>query len=291
MKVLIIGVNGFIGQYLCKLLMKQHEIIGIGKSDKPKVVNIQYIQLDISNHFLCEKLKDIYPHVDIIVNVAACIDYNDFNEGIIYVNCLGSLHILQYASEAGCSKIINISSIPVIGKPVDLPVTEDHIVKPETMYHISKLTAEYIFAIANKYGITTVSLRISSPVGCGMSKTTFLPTMIEQCRKNEMIKLHGTGSRRQNYVDVRDISIAVELAIEKNAVGIFNIASDRTYSNLEVVQLCKQLLNSSSEISYSGTEDPDDYVAWEISIDKAKEKLVYEPRYSLADTICTMLTY
>lgn len=55
--------------------------------------------------------------------------------------------------------------------------------------------------------------------------------------RGEDIVINVKGTRRQNYIDVRDIAQAIEkLLITPNAVGVYNIGSDVTIFNIELAK-------------------------------------------------------
>lgn len=291
MNILITGSNGFIGKNLCYKLSEISDVtvFGMGKGINRNSFVKNYIEYDISIDSFNKDIITRLQNCDVIIHTAACIDKDDFNSQLIDVNCRGTNNILNLAKEINCKKIIYISSIPVIGIPTNLPITENHITKPNTLYHITKLTGEYIVNQAEKYNILPIILRIPSPVGIGMNPKTILPIFLKQCILNNDIQILGNGSRKQNYIDIRDIEQAVQKCLIKNVKGCFNIASNKTISNLELAELCIKLCNSHSRIIFSNTFDKEENVCWDISIKKAKEYLDYMPLYSIEDTIKVMI--
>lgn len=287
MRVLITGINGFIGNNICNYLENTsgYKIYGIGRGVYRYSNNIKYIEADISDETQFEKISREIEEIDAIIHCAACIDKNDFNLDLIRVNCQGTLNILKLGKEKGINKYIYISSLPVIGKPLETPINEDHITNPNTMYHVSKLMGESIISIGEKYGIKPISLRIPSPIGVGMNENTILPTFIKTCLNNEDIKIIGNGERIQNYIDIKDVCEAVYLCLVKDVKGIFNIASNISYSNRELANICKKVLNSKSKITFNGQKDLEEEFKWIVSVEKAKEILGFESKYSIEDSI------
>ena len=109
----------------------------------------------------------------------------------------------------------------------------------------------------------------------------YAPTWRSRFAQNQHIEMEVYI---QNYIDVRDIARAVRCAIEKEANGIYNIASDKSYSNKEVAELCIKLFNSCSKISYRGVDKEEDS-RWIVSTEKAKKELGFKAFYSLEDTL------
>jgi hypothetical protein len=70
---------------------------------------------------------------------------------------------------------------------------------------------------------------------------------------------------------------------------VLNVGSGRSISNLDLARLCVQLCGSRSEIRFSGTADPEESLAWDVSIDRAREMISYSPLYTLADSARTIM--
>ena len=102
--------------------------------------------------------------------------------------------------------------------------------------------------------------------------------------EGQPITIIGKGTRKQNYINTKDVALAVQLAIESNVQGIFNIASSDSISNIELAKLCKTFLDSKSSIKLEG-EDKEEGINWDISIDKAYRELHYLPQKSILKTI------
>jgi UDP-glucose 4-epimerase len=122
-----------------------------------------------------------------------------------------------------------------------------------------------------------------------MKPDTILPTFIKVCRANSDITILGKGQRIQNYIDVRDICHAVLRSIEKmDKYGVFNIANDKSYSNLELAYICKKVLGSKSDILFQGKDAFERY-NWTISIEKAKKELEFTPKYTIEQSILDLI--
>jgi nucleoside-diphosphate-sugar epimerase len=109
--------------------------------------------------------------------------------------------------------------------------------------------------------------------------------MIENALSDRPLVLYGEGSRRQNYVDVRDIASAIEKCISTRQGGIFNIGGMSSISNKELAETCIRCLGSQSVIEYAGKPDPEEGINWEVSIAKARKLIGYEPALSIEDSI------
>lgn len=285
-KILITGADGFIGTYVTKHLLAQgHDVIALTNSEKLHIQSerLTFITADIRDEEFIKKVSQAIGGCQTVVHLAA--DIHVPGDGrTIQVNCLGTYHVTVLANELKADKLIYMSSVPVIGKPTVVPVTEDHPLQPKTLYHITKLAGEGIVNQVGRPEMSKIILRIPSPVGRGMRHNAFLYRIIEQCHEGQDILLYGAGGRVQNYIDVRDIAEAVRLSVDKEAEGVFLIAGE-SVSNLQMAEKCIACTNARVKIVFSGVEDAEESDRWEISVEKAKEVLGYVPRYALKETI------
>lgn len=285
-KILITGADGFIGTYVTKHLLAQgHDVIALTNSEKLDMQSegLTIVKADICDEGFVEKVSQAIGRCRTVIHLAA--DIHVPGDGrTIQTNCLGTYHVTELANELKADKLIYMSSVPVIGRPTVVPVTEDHPLQPQTLYHITKLTGESIVNQVGRPEMSKIILRIPSPVGKGMRHNVFLYRIIEQCHKGQDILLYGSGGRVQNYIDVRDIAEAVSLSVEKEAEGVFLIAGESA-SNLQVAEKCITCTNARVQIVFSGVEDAEETDRWEISGEKAEKVLGYAPRYALKETI------
>ena len=93
--------------------------------------------------------------------------------------------------------------------------------------------------------------------------------------------------RVQNYLDVRDLTCAVDRFIESDANGVYNIAGN-SISDMELAELCKEQLRSRSDISLLNNKTDIDSQRWIISPDAAGADFGYKPQISIEDSILSV---
>lgn len=290
MNILITGSNGFIGSILVKYLKKEHKVIGVGRKSKPNSDVDRYIQWDISKSD-CQD-NDVKDEIDVIIHAAACISIEDSAIQLSAINCVGTQRIFALAIKKRVKKLIYISSAPIIGKPLQHPINENHPNRPFTIYHATKLAGEIILNQLERYGIENINLRIPSPIYTNMPIKTIVPLFVSKAIKNETITVNGRGTRRQNYLDVRDLANVIEKCLVKNNIqGTYIVASDKTISNIELAKLCVKITNSQSKIVFSGKEDTSDGQVWDYDNSSAKKHLEFVQTYPIEKTIEDMEGY
>jgi nucleoside-diphosphate-sugar epimerase len=149
------------------------------------------------------------------------------NDATFRVNVTGTFNVHEAARLARVRRVVSTSSEAVLGwdyrehdfVPQYLPLDEDHPVRPQDAYGLSKEVGE---AIARSY-----------TAKCGLETVALRPPWV--ISPEELDQLAITGGRNPsrfglfNYVDVRDLARAYRLAIERPISGstiLFIVADD-----------------------------------------------------------------
>ena len=286
MKILVTGSNGFIGSNVCKYLKQQGcTVVGLDLREEAAAHSPvdAYIQCDLSSEAGDHIFDEI--QVDAVVHLASDMRHDCAKNEIEVVghNCVGFQRLVAACEAKKVPVLVQLSSLPVIGRPVEHPITEKHPIKPPTVYHATKYMQEVLANYAwYTHGLRTASFRICAPVGVGMNQKTIFPIFVRKALMGEDIVLYGTGSRQQTYVHVDDISQALYKAIlSDKAQGVYNLGSYNQMSNKELAEKCVEVLGSSSKIVFNGQEDPQDQDIWDLSLERIKADTGYEPVVSI----------
>ena len=285
MRVLVTGASGHVGSAVAAHLADAgHEAVGLSRREPTE--GDAWVTADIGSAEGIEAVRRAGPF-DAVVHAAACLDKRPEATGLVLTDCLGTQRLIELAEGWGAAFVF-ISGVTVIGRPRTLPIDEEHPVDPSSAYLASKLFGERLVELARRRGATAATLRLSAPVGPGMPEGRILSVFAGRALAGEPLELAGSGSREQDYVDVRDVAVAVEAALERRAQGLFNVASGRPLSNVALARLCVELLGSRSEIRPTGTDDPEEGVRWEVSIERAASVLGYRPACSIEDSVAAV---
>lgn len=230
-----------------------------------------------------------------------------------YENNLFSLiNVLKCAKEFEVPHFIFSSSCTVYGSPDRIPVTEESPIKPaESPYGATKQMGEQIVRDATKSsGLKCILLRYFNPVGAHPSaligelplgKPENLVPAITQTAVGRIKELtvYGNdyntrdGSCIRDYVHVCDIAHAHTLALqllmqEKNGADceVYNLGTGNGVSVLEAIHAFEKV--SEVKLNYKiGPRRPGDIVAIYANNSLAKEKLNWQPKYSLDEMMRT----
>jgi UDP-glucose 4-epimerase len=252
-KVLIIGINSFLGKAIYTQLGSSYNIIGVYNRNRDIIpIGIQTVQITEISDLEGRDFKYIF----LVSSFIPTGDKTIEDENLIQANLILPAKISKLFPN---SRIIFCSSVSVYE---NLEITSNISVKqapsPYSKYALSKLWGERTIENHLSYAI----IRISSMYGVGMKKLTFLPKIIENALSFGEIKLLGDGQRMQNYIHVNDVAqIAINAAHQENNFTI-NAVDKQSYSNKDIaakiaeVIPCKLLLvgeDKSKSYSYDSS--------------------------------------
>lgn len=288
MNILITGANGFIGRNVCKYLKeKKNYLVAIDLHSEQKCLCDEYVKCDLSTPQVDNLFSNIkVDKIDAVVHLASDMRKEPFNIEVVQHNCVSMQRLLEFAEKNQVGSFVELSSLPVIGSPVQHPITEEHPLNPPTVYHATKIAQEFFAEYAyTHHNLRTVSLRICAPVGEGVNPKTIFPTFIRKAVNNEDLILVGKGGRKQTYIHVSDIAQAIYKSINSEAQGVYNLGSYNLISNLELAKKCIKLTNSKSKILFIDRVDPEENRVWDVCIDKLKRDTGYEPVVNINEAI------
>jgi nucleoside-diphosphate-sugar epimerase len=287
-RVLVSGASGHIGSVVCELLNSDMEVIQLCRSsirDENKCTRV--ISYDLLTNLSKNELKNYLGSIDVFIHVASEIDYSPNNTQLTYFNVSVFHSVLVKLKEIEVDKVILISGAPLVGYRKDKILTETMIEVPPSLYHFTKFCQEQILqfmTFENFY-----SLRVSSPISSRMNKSTIFSVFMDKAMNNDNIEVSGKGTRKQNYIDVRDVAeLCYKIVKQKLPSGTYNVCSSKSISNLELAKRIIKTISSKSTIELKG-EDSFDNTHWEFDVSKAKIMLGFSCKYSLTDTIIDYL--
>lgn len=97
-------------------------------------------------------------------------------------------------------------------------------------------------------------LRISAPVGRGLSSQAVLGRFAALAREDKTIEVFGAGTREQDYVDVRDLADLTLRAVERPSPGVYNASAAAPVTMRALAERVTALLGSGR---VAGGERPD----------------------------------
>jgi UDP-glucose 4-epimerase len=311
--VLITGGLGFIGSNLA------HRLIEIGDVD---VTLVDAMMPDQGgNYFNIKTIKDqvklhlgdigddyVINHlvggVDYIFNLAGNVSHLDSMldpRRDMEMNCAAHLTLLEACRNFNPhTKIIFTSTRQVYGKPVYLPLDEQHRIAPLDINGINKFAAEHYHLLYHRvYGTRVVCLRLTNTYGPRQllwhDRQGFIAWFIRQAIDGGVIELFGEGKQRRDLNYVGDVVEALLLAgASEGAEGeIFNLGGDEPVA---LSSLAAELIRITGRGSVMSVPFPPERQLIEIgnsysSYHKIESALGWKPRTPLSSGLAQTVKF
>jgi len=234
-KVHIFGGTGFVGAHLKQQLSQNHLVTCSGSE-----INIA------DQQELDALLRKIQP--DFVVNLAAISTLKESVEdpvGTYRINFLGVLNILMSLKKNNfLGKFLFVSSSEVYGllSDSDLPVSEDHPLRPQSPYAVAKIASEALcYQWSKLENFSIIVARPFNHIGPGQSPRFAVAdfarqiSSIKKGSQNHEIYVGDIDTTR-DFTDVRDIVNAYELLLNFGKSGeIYNVCSGYEISIRELI--------------------------------------------------------
>lgn len=283
-RILITGVAGFIGSFLARRLLAEHQNIEIAGLDNmnpyydvslkqyrlQKILrypNFQFIEGDLADKALLQKIFSEF-RPNIVVNLAAQAGVRHsilHPDDYINSNIIGFYNILELCRESCTNNpselqhLIYASSSSVYGANTKIPYSpDDKTDKPVSLYAATKKADELMaYSYSKLYGIPATGLRFFTVYGPegrpDMAYFTFADKMV----KGEKIQIYNYGNMYRDFTYVEDIVSGMIHVMEhspgKDEAGtmhkIYNIGNNHPESLLNFVNILEKCLREEQLIT------------------------------------------
>jgi len=307
MKVLITGISGFLSINMVRNLLGKGytEISGIDMVDfdYPERDKINFLQGDIRDP---DAVKSIMQGAEIVIHTAAALPLYTADE-IYTTDVVGTKILLEEAASAGVKRFIHISSTAVYGVPDHHPLFETDEMVGVGPYGHAKIEAEQACLNAREKGLCVSIIRPKSFVG--PERLGVFAILYDWASEGRNFPNIGDGRNRYQLMDVEDLCEGIHLCMTKDRDAVndtFNMGAEKFTTMAQdyqavldeagfgkkiicfpsgpvimVLRILDKLKLSPLYPWVYETASKDSFV----SIDKAKEKLGWQPKYSNQDAM------
>jgi nucleoside-diphosphate-sugar epimerase len=324
--VIVTGSSGFIGEAICRRLVKQgYNVIAFDRPGPPypppetEVVDCDIASAESITQAFTRVLKRHGPNLASFIHLAAYYDFSGEPSPMYErINVLGTQRVLNALREFRCEQFVYSSTMLVHapGEP-GLFINEDWPLKPKWDYPRSKVDAERII-LADRGDTNAVVLRISG-VYDDMCRSIPLAHHIDRIYRKQLIARVYPGStahgqsfmHNDDLTDVFDTCVKYRRALPEESIMLIGERFPLCYDELQ--HTFARLLHGESwetrvipkPLAKTGAwlenavpgEEPfikpwmidlaDDHYALDLS--RAYKWLDWEPKKNLRDTIPVMI--
>lgn len=264
-KILITGVNGYIGNCLYHFLKGKFKVVGIDKESVSK--NTIYRCNILNTKKLEQILYKTKPEIVIHLAAQSLVDETINKEKYYNNNVVVTNRLLRSMKKSNVKKII-FSSTAAVYRQSPKPLKENSKLQPLSTYAKTKLICEK--NIVKQKEIKSVILRFFN-VCSALKKpcigelhnpeTHLIPTIVYKAIHNKKIYIYGDdfptpdGTCIRDYIHIKDICSAIEKSViyllKKKKSKIFNIGNYKGLSNQEIVNYINKNLKEKINLKYA----------------------------------------
>jgi len=309
LSILVTGGAGYIGSVVAReLLRRGHNVVVYDnlshghRNAVPK--GAEFIEADLADR---DRLNYVLKHhgCQAVMHFAALIEAGESMsapERYFRNNAMHTLGLLEAILEQGIKRFVFSSTAALYGEPEQIPITEEHPLKPVNAYGESKLIVERMLEwFSRVHGLRYASLRYFNAAGAtdtaGEShcpETHLIPLVLEAAAGlRPAISIFGEdyptadGTCIRDYIHVQDLASAHLLslaALESADRLIYNLGNGKGFSVREVVSSARRVTARPiiEKIAERRSGDPAVLVA---SSEKIRRELKWKPQHPDLDDI------
>ena len=254
MRILITGLNGFLGKNLVKFLEnKNYQILSIERSKKknnyPKNFKVLNDNIESLNETNFKKINKFGPKI--LLNLA-WHGIPNFS----YKNCKKN-KIIHYKFLKKILKIETITKIIMTGScweySGEINNCTENTKKLSTNYFATTKIEIYNFLnqICKKKKIALVWFRIFFMYGPYQKKQSLIPSIIKSIKMNERPRILSPANKN-DFIFVDDVCNAIIRTFKNKSIdGIFNLGSGNTHSVIDIYKIILKLFKLHKDENYS----------------------------------------
>lgn len=310
-RVLITGGLGFLGSTLARRLVAEGARVTVVDSLIPEyggnLRNVAGLEADlrvnISDIRDEHSVRYLVQGQDYLFNLAGQTSHMDSMEDPftdLEINCRAQLSVLEACRRHNPGVIVVYAGTrQVYGRPMTVPVSETHPLRPVDVNGIHKLAGEWYHLLYNDvYAIRSCALRLTNTYGPRMrvrdDRQTFLGGWIRLLVQGKPFEVWGGSQIRDlTYVDDAVEALILAARVDEARGQVFNVGSERSVSLLELAELLVRVNGSGEFVIRTFPADRKridigDYVAdWR----KIRDELGWQPSVALEEGLRRTIAY
>lgn len=299
-RYLITGGAGFIGSHLAdRLIAEGHQVTILDDLSSGKEGNINIDCKFINGCITDQKLVEtIFSEVDFCYHLAAIPSVQKSIEKWVAcheANLTGAINVFNEAAKRNVP-VIYASSAAIYGNSLEVPISEDSDIDPESPYGLDKYCCELQAKLFGKiYGLKNIGLRFFNVYGKRQDPKSpysgVISIFADKIINNKTIEVFGDGTQERDFIFVEDVINALIAAEDKVSVEseVYNICTGNAISINELIKSFFSVLGKEVEVKYSSAREGDIYRSLGRHI-KAENKLGFKSKIDLKTGLKKMIS-
>ena len=295
MNLLVTGGAGFIGCNFVRFAVERgHNVFVLDKlTYAGKMANLEEVKDKIIfvKGDICDKMTvdGAVKSADIVINFAAetHVDRSiESAEDFVKTNVNGVYTLLE-ACRKHDKKFLQISTDEVYGSIDKGSFTEESCLTPRNPYSATKASADLL---AKSYH-TTHGLRVAITRSCNnfgycQDKEKFMPTVILNALRNNLIPVYGDGKNIRDWIFALDNCSAIETVLLKGDFkgGVYNISAYQEMKNIDLVKLILDKMGKPHSLIKFVADRPGHDLRYSMEAEKIRE-IGWKPQHRFEDSI------
>lgn len=302
---LVTGGAGFIGSHIVDTLVREgHRVRVIDNFSTGKrenlALSLEHIELFEASITDRAALDEAIQGVDYVLHLAALASVPRSVDDPLSChehNVTGTLNVLLAARDAGVRRVVYAGSSSAYGDVESDFKAEDMLPQPLSPYAAAKLAGEhYCQAISSVYGLETVTVRYFNVFGPRQDPLStyaaVIPKFVTAMLRGEPPRVEGDGLQTRDFTYIDNVVHGTLLACHTPGISgeVFNIACGGQISLLEMIDILNKLLGTTIAPVFVAPR-PGDVRHSRAAIDKARDRLGYEPLISFSEGLARTLAW
>lgn len=330
MKILVTGVAGFIGTFVCKVLLDRgHQVVGIDNLNNYYDVNLKYgrlaflgiekekcidnalvnsdlyslfhfVKLDIIDKQQLESLFD-KEKFEVVCNLAAQagVRYSiESPDTYIQSNVVGFANILECCRHFSVKHLVYASSSSVYGMNAKIPFSEtDKVDAPVSLYAATKKSNELMaHTYTHLYKFASTGLRFFTVYG-PWGRPDMSPILFANAiAQSEPIKVFNNGDMERDFTYIDDIVAGVVTIIEKPVTEfrlmykIYNIGNNNSVKLMDFIATIEKYMGKEAKKEMYPMQMGDVQRTW-ADVSELIKDYNYKPSTSIEEGIKQFITW
>jgi nucleoside-diphosphate-sugar epimerase len=285
-KVLITGINGFLGSHLAKHLMRDFEIIGLEYSIK-NLYRIEKYNFKVYSN-IKDNLQSIFIENEIYAVIHLATLYRRSNEPIIDLiktNINLPIHLLELSNRYKVTLFLNTDSF-FNNEKFSYSYLSDYTLS-------KKQSLEWLKFLSKSSNCKVINMKIYHMFGKNDSSSKFIPFLIEKIKTNTPFLDLTPGLQTRDFIYVKDVITAFECVLKYSLLEEdfqeFHVGTGKSHRIKDLACLIKEITSSKTKLIFGALPYREGEIMESNLESFGLTKIGWKPKFSLENALIDMI--